>query len=47
MLNGTSLTLRPIVGTGIGEGGRIMGVETGVNNERAKAGGFAESHGEV
>ena len=40
MVNGTSLTTRLITGSGAGEGSRIMGAETAVNNELAEVGGL-------
>ena len=43
MVNGTNLTLRPIEGSGASGGGRIMGVETGVNNELVEVAGFVEN----
>ena len=42
-MNGTGLTLGSITGSEASRGGRFMGVETGVNNELAEVGGFAES----
>ena len=43
MVNGTNLTMGPIIGSGTGEDDRIMGVETGVKNELVEIGGFAEN----
>ena len=43
--NETNLTPRPIAGSGAGGGGRIMGAETGVNNELEEVGRLTESDG--
>ena len=42
-MNGISLTSRPIAGSGANGGGRIMEMETDVNNELVEVGGFVES----
>ena len=39
MVNGTILTSGAVAGMGASGGGRIMGAETGVNNELVEVGG--------
>ena len=45
MVNGTSVTLRPIAGSGACGSGRIIGAETHVNSVLVEVGVFAESDG--
>ena len=42
MVNGTNITTGPIAGSEASGGGKIMDVQTGVNNELAEVEGFEE-----
>ena len=44
VVNRTNFTMRPTAGSGDSWGGRVMGTETGVNNELAVIGEFEKNY---